>query len=163
MLSSILRQCLFTSSNKPHVWATTPLLSWSCSQECFLQPLLWGVKVALEPGVLKDHYTSSANAAADIPPWDFHTASSPGHFRSLHLWIQAAAPTGTCAMASQSRDGSLGQSQKSPGTWKERCQSTRHSSNCSLNGTGTRGKNNLCETWGQSILCQRSLSHRAMF
>lgn len=26
-----------------------------------------------------------------------------------------------------------------------------------------RGKNSFCETWGQSMLCQRSLNHRTMF
>lgn len=123
-LSSILRHCLSTSSNKPHVWAVMPLLSWSCSQECFLQPFLWGVKVTLEPGVLKDHYTPSASASAHIPPRGFccyPTALSPAHFRLLHHWSPGCSPHRTCAMVSQSRrDGSLGQPQKSPGTWKER-------------------------------------------
>lgn len=128
----------FTSSNKPHVWAIGPLLSWSCS----LKPFLWGVKVTQEPGVLKDHYTSSASAAAHIPPRGFscyHTASSPGDFRLLHHRSPGYNPHRTCAVVSPSRtDGSSGQPQKSPGTWKERCQSVRHFNNCSLNGMRTR-------------------------
>lgn len=116
-LSSILRHCFFTSSNKPHVWAIVPLFSWSCSQEWFPQPFLWGVKVTLEPGVLKDHYTSPARAAAHFPARGFHcclAALSPGHFRLVHHRSPGYSPTGLVPWCVRAGEMALWDSLRNP-------------------------------------------------